>query len=183
MQKTYIPGYRIDWRRVVTTHTRIGVNSLWWQSTGSTDWSDSVRCSSFTRSHFFQSRISLIIIYFLNWTLSELTSTLTYMQANTNAHETHGTNTQTHARKHAHTLFLIWPIKRCVFVNRENCRWCRHTHTQQLQCWAKLWRAQPKTTRDTYSITMSDSYSTTWNSLYRISTMQHYSILICFFFF
>lgn len=28
MQKTYIPGYRIDWRRVVTTHTKVGVNSL-----------------------------------------------------------------------------------------------------------------------------------------------------------
>lgn len=31
------------------------------------------------------------------------------MQANTNAHE-----------MHAHTRFLIWPIKRCVFVNRDN---------------------------------------------------------------
>lgn len=25
-----------------------------------------------------------------------------------------------HTDTHVHTLFLIWPIKRCVFVNREN---------------------------------------------------------------
>lgn len=67
--------------------------------------------------------------------MSELTSTLTYMQANTNTHKMH-----THTRVDTH--FLIWPIKRRVFVNRENLSVVQtHTHThkhaQQVQCWVK----------------------------------------------
>lgn len=93
--------------------------------------------------------------------------------------------TNAHRHTRTHTLPDLAYKKMCVCEQRKFCRRCGHTRTharthtntptQQVQCWAKLWRTQPKTTRDTYSITMSDSYSTTW--IHCMSTMQHYSIL------
>lgn len=127
----------------VTTHTRVGVNSLKGQPAKNTDRSQ-LYFEIYSRKSFFsfQSFFSILIMYFSRLGWSELTSTLTYiMQANTNAYRAHSHN-------RTHTLFLIWPIKRCVFVKRDFffCTWCRHRHTntQQVQCWVKLWRAKPK---------------------------------------
>lgn len=108
MQKTYIPGYRRDWRRVETTHTRVGVNSHGWQI--------SLRAAVRSLRPSFQSRISLLTTSSL--ILSELTSTLSYMQAITNALHAHA-HIYTHDRTHTYTLFLIWPIKRCVWEKRK----------------------------------------------------------------
>lgn len=110
-----IPGYRIDWRRVVTTHTRVGVNSLWPQHKVQI-YPVLYVAIYLIKPFFFQSRFSLLIINFLNLTLSELTSTLTYMQANTNAHKTHA---HTHRQTYTHTLPDLAYKKMCVCEQRK----------------------------------------------------------------
>lgn len=157
MQKRLnIPGYRIDWRRVVTTHTRVGVNSLSWQSTERTDSSSAVHCNSFAKNPFLVKNFIMLDnpLCKFNSEWIDLDPDL-HAGKNTNAHGTHDTSTRTD--KHTHILFLIWPIKRCVFVNRKISRGAdththtptrahvhTRTHTQQVQCWGTLWCAQPK---------------------------------------
>lgn len=85
-------------------------------ATQSTNLSSTLRCDLFAKTLFFQSRFSLLIINFLNLTLSELTSTLTYMQANTNAHKTHA---HTHRQTYTHTLPDLAYKKMCVCEQRK----------------------------------------------------------------
>ena len=108
------------------------------------------------KTHFFQSRISFVdnLTFLVNWP-----QTPTYMQANTNAHA--------HTRRHTytHTLPDLAYKKMCVCEQRIFFVGGADTHTpSRSSAGSKLWRAQPKKKqqRDTYSITMSDSYSTTW---------------------
>lgn len=78
-----------------------------------------------TKPIFFSVKNSIIDNLLHKMFFCELTSTLTYMQANTNRHKT-----QTPTHTHTNTLFLIWPIKTCEFVNRENVSVVQtHTHT------------------------------------------------------
>lgn len=63
--------------------------------------------------------------------MSELTSTLTYMQANTNTHKTHA---------YTHTLPDLAYKKTCVCEQRKFVSGAdTHTltHAQQVQCWVK----------------------------------------------
>lgn len=152
-KKTYIPGYRRDWRRVVTTHTRVGANS---PAEVSARFICLKKKYPFSIKNFIiDESIDRSVQFWVNWPQPRLTC-----RQITNAHR--------HTR--THTLPDLAYKKMCVCEQRKFRRWCGHTRTrthtntptQQVQCWAKLWRAQPKTTRDTYSITMSDSYSTTW---------------------
>lgn len=106
------------------------------------------------------------------------------IQMHTGRTQSH-THSQTNKQTRTHTLFLIWPIKTRVCEKRKKLSVVHThalTHTQTHPAGPvpgkTLRRAQPKTTRDTQkSITMSDGYSTTWNSSYRISTTQHRSVL------
>lgn len=58
-KKTYIPGYRRDWRRVATTHTRVRGNSLRQQPAESTQ----VQQVCLLKP-FFQSIKLLFFLYF-----------------------------------------------------------------------------------------------------------------------
>lgn len=155
MQKTYIPGYRIDWRRVETTHTRVGVNSHRWQI--------SLRAAVHSLKPSFSVKNFIIdnIIADSEWIDLDPVLHAGNYKCTPHAH----IHTYNHA--HIHTLPDLAYKKMCLWTEKI-CRWFSHihkhthSHTQQVQCRVKLWHAQPKTTRDTYSITMSDRYSTTW---------------------
>lgn len=128
----------------VTTHTRVGVNSLKGQPAENTDRSQ-LYIEIYSRKSFFYFSVIL-----LNIDNVLLTFRLKWIDLDPDLHHAgkYKCIQGSLAQPHAYTLPDLAYKKVCVCEKRFFffCTWCRHRHTntQQVQCWVKLWRAKPK---------------------------------------
>ena len=123
MQKTYIPGYRIEWRRAELLTKGLGLihqkANLQKIQIDPQRYIEMYSLKSFSVfSHSFQ----YLLTFRLKW-----------IDLDPDLHHAgkYKCIQGSHTQPHTHTLFLIWPIKRCVFVKRDFFLYMVQTQTHK----------------------------------------------------